>query len=49
MNVVRSLMERVIGSVEKSRQRRSRQFSVLTNYQYAPRAKLTAALLDELF
>jgi len=37
------------GAVEKSRQRRSRQFSVLTYWKYAPRAKLTGALLDELF
>ena len=37
------------GAVEKSRQRRSRQFSVLTYWKYAPRAKLAAALLDELF
>ncbi len=37
------------GAVEKSRQRRSRQFSVLTYCQYAPRAKLAVALLDELF
>ena len=33
------------GAVEKSRQRRSRQFSVLTYCQYAPRAKLAVALL----
>ena len=37
------------GSVEKSRQRRSRPFAVLTYYQYAPRVKRAAALLDELF
>ena len=37
------------GAVEKSRQRRSRPFAVLTYCQYAPRAKLTVALLDELF
>ena len=37
------------GDVEKSRQRRSRQFAVLTYWEYAPRAKLAAALLDELF
>jgi hypothetical protein len=37
------------GAVEKSRQRRSRHFSVLTYWKYALRAKLTAALLDELF
>jgi hypothetical protein len=29
--------------------RRSRQFSVLTYYVYAPRVQLAAALLDELF
>jgi len=48
-----------IGAVEKSRQRRSRQFSVLTYWKYALRANNgrplrdaasnTAALLDELF
>jgi hypothetical protein len=37
------------GSVEKSRQRRSRHFSVLTYYPYAPRTKMAAALLNELF
>jgi hypothetical protein len=37
------------GAVEKSRQPRSRQFSVLTYWKYALRAKLAAALLDELF
>ncbi|WNM60617.1 hypothetical protein [Candidatus Nitrospira neomarina] len=37
------------GSVEKSRQRRSRHFSVLTYYAYAPRVKTAAALLDGLF
>ncbi len=37
------------GSVEKSRQRRSRHFPVLTYWKYAPRAKKAAALLDELF
>ena len=37
------------GPVEKSRQRRSRQFSVLTYGVYAPREKLAVALLDELF
>jgi hypothetical protein len=37
------------GSVEKSRQRRSRHFSVLTYYAYAPRVKMAAALLDGLF
>jgi hypothetical protein len=38
-----------LGAVEKSRQRRSRHFSVLTYWKYALRAKMTAALLDELF
>ncbi|MGP0594248.1 hypothetical protein ACTRXD_17155 [Nitrospira sp. T9] len=33
----------VKGSVEKSRQRRSRHFSVLTYWKYALRAKMTAA------
>ena len=37
------------GSVEKRRQRRSRQFSVLTYGVYAPRLKLAVALLDGLF
>jgi len=35
------------GNVEKSRQRRSRHFAVLTYYEYAPRVKMAAALLDE--
>ena len=38
-----------VGSVEKSRQRRSRHFSVLTYYEYAPRPKKAVALLDGLF
>jgi hypothetical protein len=37
------------GAVEKSLQRRSRHFSVLTYWKYALRAKMAAALLDELF
>ncbi|WP_443147845.1 hypothetical protein [Nitrospira sp.] len=37
------------GAVEKSRQRRSRHFSVLTYWKYALRAKMAVALLDELF
>ena len=37
------------GSVEKSRQRRSRHFPVLTYDAYAPRVKTAAALLDGLF
>jgi len=39
----------VRGNVEKSRQRRSRPFAVLTYYEYAPRVKRAAALLDGLF
>ena len=38
-----------VGAVEKSRQRRSRHFSVLTYWKYALRAKMTKALLDEPF
>ncbi len=34
----------LFGSVEKSRQRRSRHFSVLTSCQDAPRAKMAVAL-----
>jgi hypothetical protein len=37
------------GNVEKSRQRRSRHFAVLTYSMYAPRVKMAAALLDGLF
>jgi len=37
------------GNVEKSRQRRSRPFAVLTYYEYAPRVKRAAALLDGFF
>ncbi len=37
------------GSVEKSHQRRSRQISVLTYDEYAPRVNLTATLLGGLF
>ncbi|MDA0739128.1 MAG: hypothetical protein O2999_08110 [Nitrospirae bacterium] len=37
------------GNVEKIRQRRSRPFAVLTYWEYAPRVKTAAALLDELF
>ncbi len=37
------------GNVEKSRQRRSRRFAVLTYEAYAPRVKTAAALLDGLF
>jgi len=37
------------GNVEKSRQRRSRPFAVLTYSMYAPRVKMAAALLDGLF
>jgi len=35
-----------MGNVEKSRQRRSRPFAVLTYRMYAPRVKKAAALLD---
>jgi len=38
-----------MGTVEKSRQRRSRPYAVLTYWEYAPRAKRAAALLDGLF
>jgi len=37
------------GNVEKSRQRRSRHFAVLTYGGYAPRVKMAAALLGGLF
>jgi len=37
------------GNVEKTRQRRSRHFAVLTYSMYAPRGKMAAALLDGLF
>jgi hypothetical protein len=37
------------GNVEKSRQRRSRHFAVLTYSMYAPRVKMAAVLLDGLF
>jgi len=36
-------------NVEKSRQRRSRHFAVLTYSMYAPRVKMAAALLDGPF
>ncbi len=39
----------VSGNVEKGRQRRSRPFVVLTYYEYAPRAKAPAALLNAPF
>ena len=38
-----------LGNVEKSRQRRSRTFAVLTYYEYAPRVNWAAAVLDEPF
>jgi len=41
--------ESQLGNVEKSRQRRSRPFAVLTYYEYAPLVQMAAALLDELF
>jgi len=34
----------LFGNIEKSRQRRSRHFAVLTYYEYAPRVKMAAAL-----
>ena len=37
----------VEGNGEKSRQRRSRPFAVLTYYEYAPRVKRAAALLED--
>jgi len=37
------------GNDEKRRQRRSRHFVVLTYWKYAPRVKMTAALLDDFF
>jgi hypothetical protein len=37
------------GNVEKGRQRRSRPFVVLTYYEYAPRVKVPAALLNAPF
>ncbi len=40
----RRTMAGVTGNVEKSRQRRSRHFAVLTYYEYAPRVKRAAAL-----
>jgi len=39
----------ISGNVEKSHQRRSRPFAVLTYYEYAPRVKRAAALLDGFF
>jgi len=39
----------LLGNVEKSRQRRSRHFAVLTYSMYAPRVKMAAALPDGLF
>ncbi|MEX2491747.1 MAG: hypothetical protein WD425_08290 [Nitrospirales bacterium] len=38
-----------IGNVEKSHQRRSRHFAVLTYWKYAPRAKTAVALLGDFF
>jgi len=37
------------GNVEKSRQRRSPPFAVLTYWEYAPRVKKAVALLDRPF
>jgi len=39
----------LLGNVEKSHQRRSRHFAVLTYSMYAPRVKMAAALLDGPF
>lgn len=39
----------MMGPVEKDRQRRSRDFVVLTYFKYAPVAKVPAALLNGLF
>ncbi len=39
----------LVENVEKSHQRRSRHFVVLTYWKYAPRVKKAAALLDGLF
>ncbi len=36
-----------IGNVEKSHQRRSRPFAVLTYWKYAPRVKMAAVLLAD--
>ncbi len=44
-----SFLPSFYGNVEKSRQRRSRRFAVLTYAAYAPRVKTAAALLDGLF
>ena len=38
----------VKGNVEKSRQRRSRYFAVLTYFMYDPRVKMALALLEFL-
>ena len=38
-----------LGNVEKIRQRRSRHFTVLTYFVYAPRVKMAVALLDDFF
>jgi hypothetical protein len=38
-----------MGMLKKSRQRRSRNFAVLTYFMYAPRVEMAAALLDGLF
>jgi len=44
-----NLHQNYYGNVEKSRQRRSRDFAVLTYSMYAPRVKIAAVLLDGLF
>jgi hypothetical protein len=48
-HITESELRGVKGNVEKSRQRRSRYFAVLTYFMYAPRVKMASALLDGLF
>jgi hypothetical protein len=38
-----------LGNAEKTHLRRSRNFVVLTYWEYAPRVKNAAALLDDIF
>jgi len=38
-----------VGYVEKGRQQRSCHFAMFTYWEYAPRVKLAAALLDGFF
>jgi len=49
VGVLNGMGNRLMGNVEKSRQQRSRHFAVLTYWEYAPRVKMAAALLDGLF